>query len=187
MNYDYWFWENVISKKEILFLNNFIEKNFDCFEDVKFHAKDKNNKSKKNTLVMCISFYKIKETLKKIIHNYNLVNQKHFGYDLYPQSDLSHCNLNVYSYKKNQSYGWHNDSSTDKYEDIKLTVLINISKKTYKGGNFYIFNQDEYEVKELNIPGNMIMFKSYLSHKVTPVTEGERRTLAIFLCGPKLR
>jgi len=187
MNYDYWYWENVLSKKEILSLNKYIENNFDCFEDVKHHAKDKNNKSKKNTLVMCISFYKIKEVLKKIIHSYNLINQKQFGYDLYPQSDLNHCNLNVYSSIKKQSYGWHNDSSTDKYEDIKLTVLINMSKEKYKGGNFYIFNQDEYEVKELNIPGNMIMFKSYLSHKVIPVTQGERRTLAIFLCGPKLR
>ena len=59
MNYDYWYWENIISKKEILSLNKYIENNFDCFEDVKHHAKDKNNKSKKNTLVMCISFYKI--------------------------------------------------------------------------------------------------------------------------------
>jgi PKHD-type hydroxylase len=57
----------------------------------------------------------------------------------------------------------------------------------YEGGQFQLFNTNEYEVKELNIPGNVVMFKSYINHRVLPVTKGQRRTLAIFLKGPKFR
>ena len=30
--YDFWFWENVFNKKQIIEINKFIEKNFDGFE-----------------------------------------------------------------------------------------------------------------------------------------------------------
>jgi predicted 2-oxoglutarate/Fe(II)-dependent dioxygenase YbiX len=43
------------------------------------------------------------------------------------------------------------------------------------------------KIKELNNSGNTIMFKSAINHKVTPVTKGERRTLAIFLYGPAFK
>ena len=49
------------------------------------------------------------------------------------------------------------------------------------------FNQFEEEVVELNTPGNVIMFKSFINHKVSPVISGERRTLALFLSGPNFK
>ena len=48
-------------------------------------------------------------------------------------------------------------------------------------------NDEENEIKQLNIPGNAIMLKSHLNHKVLPVTKGERNTLTFFICGPKFR
>ena len=33
-------------------------------------------------------------------------------------------------------------------------------------------------------PGSAILFKSYLHHKVTPVTKGERKSLTYFMEGP---
>jgi predicted 2-oxoglutarate/Fe(II)-dependent dioxygenase YbiX len=69
--------------------------------------------------------------------------------------------------------------------DIKLTVLINLSLKSYEGGKFCLWRGNETEVKELNTPGNAIMFKSNINHKVYPIIKGERRTLAIFIKGPR--
>ena len=97
------------------------------------------------------------------------------------------CNLNIYSYKNLEKYDWHTDETNRELIDIKMTILINLSLKEYEGGNFYLFKGNEIEVKELNNPGNVVMFKSYVNHKVTPITKGERRTLAIFLYGPAFK
>ena len=79
------------------------------------------------------------------------------------------------------------DASPLPHMDIKLTILINLSTKKYEGGSFFIFKGKEKNIKELDEPGNILMLKSYLLHKVTPVTKGERRTLTIFLKGPSFR
>ena len=110
-----------------------------------------------------------------------------FGYDIFEVPDLELFNLNIYSSKDKAKYDWHTDGSENPKIDTKLTILINVSLKTYEGGNFYLFNNNEFEVPELNEPGNAIMFKSAINHKVLPVTKGERRTLAIFLYGPAFR
>ena len=43
----------------------------------------------------------------------------------------------------------------------------------------------ETHIKELDKPGGMVVFKSHISHRVLPVLTGQRRTLSIFLMGPK--
>ena len=37
----------------------------------------------------------------------------------------------------------------------------------------------------LDTPGNMIVLRPHIFHKVDPVTSGERRTLSLFITGPK--
>ena len=64
-------------------------------------------------------------------------------------------------------------------------VLINLSDKKYNGGDFLYFQQQEHNIVEFKNPGAVLMFKSYLNHKVTPVTSGTRKTLTIFINGPR--
>ena len=78
--------------------------------------------------------------------------------------------------------------NTDYKYDIKFTVLINVSEEKYSGGKFKLMHGGKPEhVKELDEPGNMIMFRSYTLHKVEPVTKGERKTLTLFLTGPNFK
>jgi hypothetical protein len=186
-NYTYWYWNNIFNKSEIKKINSFIDKNFDFYEDEKDHATDLNGKSKKTTLVKKIYFKKIKHFLndfKNIVMHESNIN---FGYSLFGLNDLDQCNLNIYSSENLGKYEWHTDESKNLIFDIKLTLLINLSQKEYEGGQFYIFNTNEIEVKELNTPGSAIIFPSFLNHKVMPITKGERRTLALFLLGPKFK
>ena len=182
MKYKYWYWENYFLKKEIKKINDFIEKSFDFYEDPVLGAKDK-----KNVLVKCISYNKIKKYLKNLLDNCFAINKKNFGYELFNSLEYNICNLNIYSADKLQSYDWHIDQTPAPYEDIKFTILINLSINSYEGGKFKIFDQDEIDVLELDKPGNVVMFKSFLNHKVTPVIKGERRTLVIFLNGPNFK
>ena len=185
--FNYWSWNNLLNKKDIIKINKFIECNFDFIENEDFKARDASNNIKKKSIVKLIYFKKIKHLIEDVIEKSINVSRINFGYDIWYPSNMDTCNLNIYSYKNLEKYDWHTDETNRELIDIKMTILINLSLKEYEGGNFYLFKGNEIEVNELNNPGNVVMFKSYVNHKVTPITKGERRTLAIFLYGPAFK
>ena len=62
-----------------------------------------------------------------------------------------------------------------------------MSDTPYKGGDLRLFNQGPETVTDFKKPGSMILFDGFMSHEVTPVTQGTRKTIAIFMTGPKWR
>jgi PKHD-type hydroxylase len=186
-NFIYWKWDSFFNEKKIKEINSFIDKNFDGYQDPKNSARDLQNKNKKIATVKHIYYKKIKHLLYDLEQEFMYQANTSFGYDLFGLKDIEKLNFNIYSSNDFGSYGWHTDGSRSDLYDVKLTVLINLSIKKYEGGQFFIFDTNELEVKELNSPGSVIMFRSFYNHKVMPVTKGERRTLAIFLKGPKFK
>jgi len=185
MKYDYWAWKKIISKKDIILLNKIIEKEFSVEEPIERGATDKKGEFKKTCKVLLCKYGKIKNLLNNVYNEALESNSHNFGYSLFPLTDFSFCNLNIYSDKNNQKYDWHVDEASGDRIDMKLTLLINLSIKKYEGGEFLIFKTNEYVVKDFSEPGDMLMFKSSINHKVSPIISGERRTLAIFLHGPR--
>ena len=117
--------------------------------------------------------------------NVNQINEQNFGYVLFPFNNLNKVLLNIYDSKQEGEYDWHYDSSRSDLLDTKLTILINLSEK-YEGGELKFFQGIPYTVKEFT-PGTLLLFKSYIHHRVTPVTKGVRKTLTLFCNGPKFR
>jgi len=185
--YNYWFWENVFSEQEIKQIVYDVDQNYDKIEPEKLGATDSQGHSKKNLHCKQISYYKIKSKLDNVLDRAYAINSHEFGYNLYPKNDHDVINLNVYNENQKANYDWHIDECRSETHDIKLTVLINCSTEYYEGGIFQIFHNEEFEIPEFNKPGSMIMFKSYMNHRVTPVTKGERRSLAFFLKGPSFQ
>ena len=186
-NFIYWKWDNYFNKNSIKKLNSLIENNFDDYQDPKNSAHNLQNINKKTTVVKHIYYKKIKHLLYDFEQEFMYQANTSFGYDLFGLKNIEKLNFNIYSSDNFSSYGWHTDRSKSDLYDVKLTVLINLSIKKYDGGQFFIFDTNEIEVKELNSPGSAIMFCSSYNHKVMPITKGERRTLAIFLKGPKFK
>ena len=102
-------------------------------------------------------------------------------------------------YDKDQFYDWHedggdkvNDSEDINFENTirKLSCsLLLEDPKNFKGGDFYFKwvegkNIIEHKVEELDSVGSLIIFPSFLTHKVFPVTEGVRKSLVIWKVGP---
>jgi PKHD-type hydroxylase len=185
--FDYWLWENLFNENKIKEINNIIDNNFDCLEPENLGAKDLQGNKKKSSTVKLISFEKIKTHLKYFKEQFIKTANFEFGYEIFDIKNFDKLNFNIYSSDNNSKYDWHTDSSRSDLYDTKLTVLINLSLTNYEGGQFELFNGNQYEIEKLNKPGNAIMFKSYINHRVLPVTKGERRTLTIFLHGPKFR
>jgi predicted 2-oxoglutarate/Fe(II)-dependent dioxygenase YbiX len=186
MKFNYWYWNNVLSNENIKELNNIIENNFDFYENEEFTAKEK-NQTLKNVTTKQIYFFKIKKFLNKIMYDIYNTNNQNFNYNINEIKNYDLINFNTYQSLNKQEYKYHVDATLDPYEDIKLTIVINLSETIYEGGDFFIFSQGEQEIKEIKTPGNMIIFKSFLNHKVSPVTAGERKTLTFFLKGPSFR
>jgi hypothetical protein len=184
---DYWFWENLFDENKIKEINNIIDNNFDSFEPENLGAKDLQGNKKKSSTVKLIIFEKLKKHLNSFKEEFIKTANFEFGYEIFDIKNFDKLNFNIYSSLNKSKYDWHNDISMSNLYDTKLTILINLSLMNYEGGQFELFNGGNYEIEKINKPGNAIMFKSHINHRVLPVTKGERRTLTIFLYGPKFR
>jgi len=131
--------------------------------------------------VKVIEYRHIKKELQPVIDVIYDTNNQHFGYDLYKLFDSKTFNLNEYLPNKNVGYDWHIDYTKAHAEDIKLTVLINLSENKYQGGDLSIDTCGKIDFSE---PGDILIFKSFMSHKVDKLLKGSRKTLSIWMEGP---
>jgi PKHD-type hydroxylase len=174
----YQYWNNILSFGDINKINSIIKK-YRKKEDRELKAKN----TVKTSTVYQIKLKNFKEILDTALSAIVENNQDNYGYDIYNFSKEMFLNVNIY--EKNQEYDWHNDSDPSNFSDLKLTVLINISEKKFTGGEFFLLGSKEpTSVPELNNPGSMVVFNSFVLHKVNPVLEGIRKTLTIFVKGP---
>jgi PKHD-type hydroxylase len=142
------------------------------------------------------------ELIKQITQQVNNTNDKHWGFD------LSKCEPLQYSiYNEGDYYNWHNDQRESVYEDglsIKLSFTVFLNED-YDGGDFQIVELSaEKELPKLNVEnvsatllvneggmitgpqpaaGTMIVFPSYLWHRVEPVIKGPRKSLVGWFLG----
>jgi len=185
----YYYWEPQFTKKEIHVINKHIQNNFDQIEDIKLSAHSEKGKPLKNVNVtQLIRWHKIKHLVKKVYGFADYVLTHDYGFLTYPYPEDKFVNLTTYTHQNKNDYKWHVDqSNSDNNFDIKGTLLINMSEDEYEGGNFEIFHQGIKKVVEFSKPGSMILFHGFMNHRVTPVTKGTRKTLAMFLSGPTWR
>ena len=162
-------------------LNKLIKKNFITT------AKDlPADESVKTSEIKFIRLGTIGNLLNPFIQFCISANVNAFGFDLFPLNSDKILNLNIY--KKNTEYNWHTDGEPlNPIRDIKLTCLLNLSEDNYDGGDLKLFDRKEVDVDSFNKPGAAIIFPSFINHKVTKVTSGERYTLAIWWYGPKFK
>lgn len=129
---------------------------------------------------------KIQQMLEGFFYLVKNANREYFGLELYPEIPES-GNLNLYHGEKN-SYGYHRDyTDLGSMSDIKLTAILNVSVEKYQGGEFEFFTGEDSHVQELDNPGSVLIFPSFLWHRVRPVTEGQRITLSYWFYGPNFR
>jgi len=185
---DFWYWKKAINSDKINQINDFIDNNFEGYEEENQSATYLDGTRKKNNIVKCIKWKEIKHFLENLEQSINIVNQENFGYHLYPFTGYEETLLNIYPADQQARYDWHSDESRSYSFDFKFTVLINVSKENYEGGDFELnIGGNPKKIEDFTDPGDILMFKSYMIHRVLPILSGERRTLALFVKGPKFR
>ena len=111
------------------------------------------------------------------------LNNQFYNYDLYGFDSLQ-----LTEYKTGGYYDWHMDTLIGLRDNqspprkLSATILLN---DDYKGGEFEFFNgfQNAPDVPELK-KGSIVVFPSFMYHRVAPVTEGTRYSLVAWVLGP---
>lgn len=111
-------------------------------------------------------------------------NKDFFNFELHGM--LEPLQFTIYDGKKTK-YNAHVDrvkNSTSR----KLSVVVQLSDpKDYEGGCLELFSNSLEPNKIEKKKGLITFFPSYMLHRVTPVTKGERLSLVIWVHGPSFR
>lgn len=115
-------------------------------------------------------------------------NSLFWQYDLWGLNDLLH--YIIYRGDDKGHFTWHMDMG-DNYNrpQRKLSFVLTLSQQgeDYDGGEFQIFNGGRMNVKAARERGTLLVFPSWVQHSVSPVTDGERRSLVGWVSGMKFR
>lgn len=84
-------------------------------------------------------------------------------------------------------YDWHLDRGGLGIAPRKLSAVIQLSDPNeYEGGDLQLYvGSEPTNIKKQK--GLVVVFPSFVLHRVTPVTGGTRRSLVAWLSGPKFR
>jgi PKHD-type hydroxylase len=141
----------------------------------------------KTASVKCFNYFQAQHLLEKFHNTVLDLNKEYFGFNLFETSHYEVLNYNTYDESNQGEYDWHKDGVKNRPFDIKLTALLNLSEGNYTGGKFELFLNGSKEIVEFGVPGTILVFPSWIVHRVTPVTQGQRITLTKFYTGPNLQ
>lgn len=122
----------------------------------------------------------------RLIELFHEANATAFGFDLWQPKPLQ---FTRYSAEEQEFYDWHEDLTwvRDGMCHRKLSMVVQLSDPdSYEGGDFELANHPA-DPQQVRMQGSVIVFPSFLRHRVTPVTKGVRYSLVGWMEGPKFR
>lgn len=132
-----------------------------------------------------VSFPDANYWLEGIAYNYALYANRSAGWNY--KVDWAE-RIQLARYEKDHHYDWHEDwGPLEIREDNmvrKLSVVILLSDPSeFKGGEFQFENRHGSDTTiEMN-KGSVLVFPSYITHRVTPITSGTRYSAANWILG----
>jgi PKHD-type hydroxylase len=114
-------------------------------------------------------------------------NERYYQFDLNGYESFQYT-----TYDKTGKYGWHMDTAIgvapgnmQQTRKLSLTLCLN---DDYVGGEFQINTGNEKEPETLpRKKGRAFIFPSFMIHQVTPVKKGVRKSLVVWVVGPKFK
>ncbi len=110
-------------------------------------------------------------------------NQERYGFDILG----FHYNLQLAKYGEGDFFNWHLDFGVGPISNRKLSISVQLSDPSeYEGGELQFMINDDI----INAPkekGTVIIFPSFIMHRVTPITKGTRQSIVAWIAGPPYR
>jgi len=105
------------------------------------------------------------------------------------QFDLSGLNegLQLAKYDQNDQFNWHTDFGGGPTSQRKLSMSLQLSgPHEYEGGDLQFMINEQLQ-NAPRTPGTLIIFPSYVIHRVTPIISGSRMSLVGWVNGVPFR
>ena len=108
-----------------------------------------------------------------------------FGVDV---QNFAEMQFTEYHSVESGHYDWHHDINWNgkANSDRKLSITVQLSDPDdYEGGTFEFAEVET--PSDLSTKGSILVFPSYMHHRVLPVTKGIRKSLVAWFHGPRWR
>ena len=184
------FWEtNFLSSSEILKIENQIN-SINYQRGLAGNPKEDYGKLVRSSNIKWIPQHNNWKWLyDKIIVKILETNEDYWEFNLNSMYDP--IQYSTYLSTEDGKYDWHLDIGPDVASYRKLSAVIPLTPSNlYEGGNLeFLANQriEEKQLEDLNKAGSIVLFPSYILHRVTPVTKGSRNSLVIWMGGVPFR
>jgi len=120
-------------------------------------------------------------------HIISTLNAQFYQFDLTGFGEA--LQLTNYSENDHGMYGWHQDGGggMNMGPCRKLSLVMQLADPSrYEGGNLQIMTGGEPQTVEKR-RGLISVFPSWTLHQVTPVTQGSRQSLVLWVTGPQFK
>ncbi|WP_420385103.1 2OG-Fe(II) oxygenase [Roseivirga sp.] len=110
-------------------------------------------------------------------------NQERYGFDLLG----FHHELQLAKYGEGDFFDWHLDFGAGEISHRKLSISVQLSDPNeYEGGDLqFMINKNFYNAPRTK--GTVVIFPSFIMHRVTPITKGVRQSIVAWLAGHPYR
>lgn len=205
ITYPYVYWEEAFNNEELdaiceLGARDLVEgtiagkkENHDGVADTPKNVGPVSNKSVRSSKV---SFHKKNDETEWIFERLNglieMCNNRWYNYDLNGYEAFQYTE---YHWDEEGHYDWHVDTQFGvlpydnlnlEMRKLSLTLLLNDPAEDFEGGELQIgspLNPETCATKK----GTAILFPSFQLHRVAPVRKGIRKSLVVWVLGPKFK
>lgn len=175
---NYYFFEKGFSEEEIEWISN-LEKLFNYSEAVTI-GNGLNESVRKSRIKWIHQTDESAWVYRRILEMISEANEALWGFQINGVND----SIQFTEYHGDGGhYDWHMDIGPGSINHRKVSVVVQLSDPSeYEGGDLLLWNGGEPKVAPKG-KGNVIIFPSYLMHKVTPTYNGTRKSLVLWAGG----
>jgi PKHD-type hydroxylase len=182
LKYDYWLWEDAITKDDC----EHILKKLDWEKSQPGLFFDKNKDFIKNNekRITNVIWLEPSSVIGCVVNTYIRHANKaaEWNFDL---TDIE--NIQIGRYKTTGHYDWHKDLGSPNQDGIQrklsCSVLLNDTLE-FEGGNLEFKDREDQPIMK---QGSLIVFPSFIEHRITPVTNGIRYSAVSWVNGPAFK
>jgi PKHD-type hydroxylase len=114
------------------------------------------------------------------------LNSQYYKYDIYREL-REPLQYTVYESSQGGHYNWHVDHGAGGPDARKLSISVQLSDPSaYQGCDLELDFGDD-DVPAPRARGTVVIFSSYVLHRVTPITAGVRKSLVAWVSGPQFK
>jgi PKHD-type hydroxylase len=107
------------------------------------------------------------------------------GYDSFQYTEYQAFEGGKYDFHMDTIMGKNKPANMPETRKLSVTLVLN---DDFEGGEFYMNNGQEKDAELIPTgKGRLILFPSFLIHRVAPVTKGVRKSLVVWVNGPKFK